>query len=334
MRFFFSGLILTIIFSSTVFGQQSSRRQKNDELKQVNTQLKILREQRKEITNQQIELLLKIKSVSEQDSAEAEKVGAKAIRLFPCCELNELVRGMDEINSSDIPFNIEAELGVPVKFSSYLISDLNRKADANMIEGLSTFEYRDGTLNIIKKVNHGFIIDVGNRSFESINEKDREITALAEYQPPTDEENIKSEFVSDKLIFRQNVPLTVGNTYFLRAVKYGNPSECMDSIFALKVHRTDPNGSIILFIKAIKIFEPPKLKNPEREEYDRVFNLGLVAKLKEELRAKGFKDIQIETTDKTVTLKGFVPNGKSAEAIEIAKNIYFGITVKSELFEK
>ncbi len=340
MRLTFGGLIVLIFFSSLVFSQDSLRRQRYDELKQITSQLKILNQERKRITEQQLDVLLKLKSVSAEDSAEAAKLGAKAIRLFPCCELEKLADNMDELDSTNITFREQARFGA-LSFSSYQIADLMVDENSRTsYEGSTTFEYSQNSLSFSRPVsgNHGFIFDLGKTAFENVGEQTKEVAALADYQAPTDEENIRKELVSKGITFGQSMPVTVGNTYILRVVKYTTIPINLDAIFAVKVHRINKEGSIILFIKPIKIFEPPKLKDPEREESDRVFNLvfnlGLVAKLKEELDTKGFKDIQVEVVDKVITLKGTVPTGKTAEAIEIAKNISYGVKVKSELEEK
>jgi hypothetical protein len=333
MRFSFAGIFLVILLSSLVFGQQSSRRQKFEELKQINSQLKILREERKTVTTQQINVLLKLKSVSEQDKIEAEKLGAKPLRLFPCCEMEDLVREMDEITYTDIPINVQAKLS----FSSYQIADLLIDENARTsYEYPETLQYSENTLNFARSQvgNHGFIFDLGETAFENIGEQTKEFTALAEYQPPTDEKNIRQEFVSKGLTFGQSVPIVIGNTYILRVVKYSTTPVSLDGIFAIKIHRLDKDGSIILFLKTIKTFETPKLKDPKREEFDRVIKLGLVAKLNEEFGKKGFKDIQVEVSDRVITLKGSVAIGKSAEAVEIAENLYYGAKVKSQLTEQ
>lgn len=339
MQIFICALILTILFASPAFGQDPARRQKLDEIKQISAQLKLLREERKQVVLQQAEALFALKAVSADDAAEAARLGAKAIRLFPCCALNEKVREMDELGgiSSDIPFEVRAKLNA-YDFSSYLITDLVPHKDReNMFEmGSSTFRYRSDSIDVTRSNsgNHGFIADLGKTAFENLDERTREIAALAEYRPPADEKNIRDEFVSNGLFFRRSVPVDAGHVYLLRAVKYGDNIPGVDGIFALKAHRLDKNGSLILFIKTIKIFDPPRLRNPEREEAERVFNLGLLAKLKEKFAARGFDDVQLETAGKTVVLKGFVPFGKIPEAVEIAKNITDGITVKSELAEK
>jgi len=322
--------VLLLLFSTFVFGQQSARKQKIDELNQVTAQLKILKEERRQITDRQLELLKKIKSVSEQDATEAAKLGAQAVRLFPCCALENMVSEMDEITFSDSSFEIK-------HFSSYQITDfLIAEKDRTSREYPETITFSENALQFIeaRDGNHGFILDLGKTEFEKIDEQTSEVAALAEYVPPTDENNIRKDFTAKGLTFGRSAPVTIGNTYILRAIKYSTVPVSLDGIFAVKIHRRDKDGSIILFIKAVKMFEPPKLKDPEREEYFRVYNLGLVAKLKEEFGARGFREIEIEVVDRVVVLKGSVPFGKVAEAVEIAKNITYGTKVKSELLEK
>lgn len=341
MRLLTGSLIVIFLFNAFLYGQNSARRQKLVEIKRITSQLKPLIEENKQILKREIAILFKLKSASGQDLAEAKRLNAQAVRLFPCCDLEKKVREMDELTYSGFSDLWETELSGSnnwFSFSSISISDfIERTKPMNSREIGGDLEYNENSLNLIRKNNgnHGFIFDAGNKSFESISGETEEIRALAEYRPPTEAKDIRKGFVSNGFAFGQSVPVTVGNTYILRVVKYGELDTSLDGIFAVKVHRAEAaDGSIILFIKTIKQFETPQLKEPEREEFFRVFNLGLAAKLKEELSAKGFNDIQIEVNDKLITLKGTVPQGKSAEAAEIAAGIYFGMKVKNELTEK
>lgn len=337
MRFSFLSLFLTVLFILPAFSQDAPRKQKFDEVKQLTAQLKRLREERLEITKQQLSIIAKLKSVSENDSTEAEKAGAKAVRLFPCCASEEKVRAMDELSYFNLSDKDLVEGHDPLRLSSYLLSDSTRYLkEGNSIEFTAALLYKENLLTIEAndRGNHGFIIDVGKMPFESIDEQSSAVAALAEYRPPAEMKNIKSEYRGGELLFRRSASAAVGNTYILRAVSYEERDARLDKIFVLKVHRRDGDGSLILFIKTVKAFEPPKLKDPRREEYERLFNLGLVAKLKEELRAGGFNEIEVEISGKTVTLKGTVPSGKTADAIIIATETYIGVTFKNELIEK
>lgn len=335
MRFSLVVLIFISIFSTFIYGQESLRRQKFAEVKSITQQLKLLNEENKQRTQQELEIIARLQTVSDEDLSEAEKVGAKAVRLYPCCELEDLIGSMDGLSYSDIEDYEVPNLRYPFRFSSILITDFSEKRNKNVIEHTNTFIYKDDSLIITKSRNgdHAFIADLGVTLFENINEDSREVAALARYKPPINENDINSEFTSDNIVFGQNVSVNVGKSYILRAVKYKNSFSPIDDIFALKIHRKDENGSIILFIKTIESFEPPKLSDPEREEFTRLFNLGLVTKLKEELNAKGLKDVQVEVSDTTFILKGFVPRGRINETIKIADGIYQGMKVESELVE-
>lgn len=335
MRFSLVVLIFISIFSTFSYGQESLRRQKFAEVKSITQQLKLLKEENKRATQQQLEIIAQLQSVSDEDLSEAEKVGAKAVRLYPCCELKDLIKSMDGLNYLDTKDYDVPNLRYPFRFSSILVTDFSEKRDKNVTEFSDTFTYKDDSLIITKSRNndHAFIADLGVMPFENINEDTREVVALAEYKPPANENDINPEFTSGNIVFGQNVSVNAGKSYILRAVRYKNSFSPIDDIFALKIHRKDENGSIILFIKTIESFEPTKLSDPEREEFARLFNLGLVTKLKEELNAKGLKDVQVEVSDKTFILKGFVPRGRINEAIKIADGIYQGMKVESELVE-
>ena len=100
------------------------------------------------------------------------------------------------------------------------------------------------------------------------------------------------------------------------------------------MRRIDQNGSIVLFIRLLKRFADPVMKNPEREEFDRIFSIGLKAKLRTIFDARGFKDVTIDVVDGVVYLSGSVPQGKNAEAIELVKSFYGRVKVESRLTEK
>lgn len=111
---------------------------------------------------------------------------------------------------------------------------------------------------------HGFIADLGQTPIENINEQSREFIALTKHFPPTQSKNIKPEFTADGITFHKIVPINVGNTYILRAVL----SKVGGGIFALKVYRKDPDGSIIIFVKTIKLIKPFERDETGNESID------------------------------------------------------------------
>jgi hypothetical protein len=347
-------LLLVFILNSFVYSQNSLLKQKIEELKRVNNHLKINRRANVEIVKQELDLMDKIRSVSEKDMDDAQRVGAKAVRLFPCCMLEELTHSMEELSDTLTMFDVEDDLNDrriglrdPRRFSTYLLADIIKDSNDNSREFTAELEYQSGLIGIKKnRGNHGFLIDVGKVPLENINQQSREVISLAKYTPPECEiweeyRNIKDEFASDGLSFRVEIPAMVGDTYILRAISYHESDANLDKIFAIKILRKDLDGSIIFFIKTIQQFEPPKLREPQREEFFRIEYLGLKTVIERNLKQNGFNDVQVETvaTGKLITLKGIVPIGKTAEAIKIVENvyrdaIYLKVRLKNELTEK
>ncbi|MBS1798107.1 MAG: hypothetical protein JSS81_30100 [Acidobacteria bacterium] len=337
MRFPFVLFILAFLFVHLVPGQTSPRRQRMDELNRIVEQLKILRAERKTVNDRLIEILLRLKAVDPADTAAAEKLGAKAVRLFPCCALDEKIGEMN-LDDDDLPFEVLVQLRMPVPggFSEFMITDLFRKPDDTMIEWPGTFDYDGNSLKITELGRSpGFWFDLGKVELESVDERTKEVAALAEYKPPAEVENIKPTFFANGFAFGRSVPATVGHTYLLRAVKYAYPEGGLDAIVAVRIHRQDANGSIILFLKPVKTFDPPKLRNPAYEKRIAISNLGVAARMKEEFEARGFNDIEVEVTgNQVVTLKGAVPFGKKEEVLAIAKKLAEFSKINDELTEK
>ncbi len=61
---------------------------------------------------------------------------------------------------------------------------------------------------------------------------------------------------------------------------------------------------------------------------------NLQKKIQDALVAKGFKDATVDTSTTPATLRGSVPKGKLAEAVQAAQEANGGKPVKSELVEK
>ncbi len=61
---------------------------------------------------------------------------------------------------------------------------------------------------------------------------------------------------------------------------------------------------------------------------------NLKSKIEDALKAKGFKDVTVDVATTPATLRGSVPKGKMAEAVQAAQEANGGKPVKSELTEK
>lgn len=61
---------------------------------------------------------------------------------------------------------------------------------------------------------------------------------------------------------------------------------------------------------------------------------NLKSKIESALKAKGFSDVTVDVTTTPATLRGSVPKGKMAEAVQVAQEANGAKPVKSELTEK
>src|SRR6185369_9442254 len=216
-------VIVIFLFSLCIFGQQLSRSQKIGELRKL--KIKIEQNPTDRMKKQYEKYFWELTYISEEDNEEAKRIGAKAIRLFP-----------------------DGILDVPVDFpegenwtSVYTFDEIAGEYYSPSIE------YKNGSLEIVDvfaQNNFGFIASIGGTLLETINEKSPEFIALAKYEPPTEIKNIKGEYESDGLTFRNKASVTAGNTYLLRAIRYSGG----DGIFAIKVYRKDSDGSIVIFV--------------------------------------------------------------------------------------
>lgn len=315
MQFSVKILFLLFIFSITICAQDKSRPQQIEELKKLTSQLEQIQNQIKQIEEQRDEIALQLLRATEKDREEAERIGAKAVRLFPDGIMDNLFYAPDEVG-----------------FSLYSFTEISDYYFAPRIE------YKKGLLEFVKEEgNLGFIANIGGIPLETIDEQSREVIALAKYKPPSDFKDAKSDYVSNNLTFRNSVSVEVGMTYLARVLRYGEG----DAIFALKVHRKDTDGSIILFIKVIKTFEPPQVKNvtsteqiQNQQNSSGISNYETAQKVQNAMLQKGFYDVTVDISTTPITLRGTVPKGKLAEAVQAAQEANGGKPVRIELTEK
>lgn len=311
MSFFTRNFLFVFIFCSLVCGQDATSVQNLSELDNLHLKSESLRRSIRQLEDRQDALILELSEISKKDSDEAERLGADVDRLFPCCPLADVER---ETFGMSPAYTFRTEESGYSHSANYLRYEDNQ------------FVITDG------KESHGFMVSVGKFPFEKAGEEMREFIALAKYQPPFEIENIKDEFVSDGIVFRRIVPVKIGETYILRAVNYILK---IDIIYAVKVERQDADGSIIIFVKQIKAFKPPKMKKKPLYEPGEIYRTGLVIEIQSVLREQNFNDVQIEIAERgELKVKGFVPKGKTAEVIKIIEKIAPTETIKYELVEK
>lgn len=292
MKFVLKILIFVLFVVSFTNAQELSRSQKIEELRSVSSQVELIEGQLESLRSRQEEMMEDILSINSQDKNEAERIGAKAVRLFPDGVL-------------DLPNTDENSVSV------YSFTEIARYYFAPRIE------YKRDKLTIVKENSIiAFVANIGGTLPETISEQTREVIALAKYEPPENPKDAEKEITIDNSTFGKSVPVIVGNTYILRGISYRNG----DGIVVFKIHRKDSDGSIILFIKKIRDFpmkETRSLENKDRtipviEDY------AAQQAVQNALIQKGFYYITVEATTAEVTLRGTVPKGKLGEMMQTA----------------
>jgi hypothetical protein len=160
---------------------------------------------------------------------------------------------------------------------------------------------------------YGLIADLGNSP--QIAEQTPEYQFLTKYNPPKIEKEIRDEaqkaydYQTDNLSFKSRVPVTVGNSYLLRAISFDEA----DTLVWFKVHRQDSDGSLIIFWKPLKDFKTPQITTDEE--------LKLKTKAEKMYKQKGLYNIKVEVAGGIITLSGTVPRERLAEAVMSAHKL-------------
>ena len=244
-------------------------------------------------------------AVSYEDELEAQRIGARAIRLFP-----------DKVLDKILP---------DYRASSFSVGSLTEIAH---YYASPRIEYSQGSLSFIQdKDILGFIASLGGTLPENIDRQTREVIALSKYRPSEKPEEEKKQINIDGVNFGKTVPAIPGNTYIFRGISYGKG----DKILVLKIQRKDSDGSIVLFIKEISSFYPPQIAQTSKVSLPDQSTKFIVENA---LRKKGFYDISVEATTIEVTLRGSVPKGKMVDAVRTAAEIGGGRKINNQLIEK
>ncbi len=298
-------------FSLCICAQQLSRPQKIEELRRLKTKIEQAQNQIDQMQEQHQKIREALFFINEKDAEEAKRIGAQAHRLFPDGILDDLV---------DYPEGDSA--------SNYFFGEIGGEYNCPAIW------FKNGTLDFGDAFANrtGFIANLGGTLLETISEKNPEFLALAKYQPPPDIKNIKSEYESDGLTFKNKAVVTVGNTYLIRAISLGKG----DGIFAIKVHRKDSDGSIIIFVKTIKILESKNTREivSTNEKPSLEIDYETVQNVQNAMLQKGFDDVTVDGSTVPMTLRGTVPKGKLSQVIQLAQENNGGKPVRNELTEK
>lgn len=312
MKFFVKNFLFVFAFCSFVCGQNLPESKEIIELKGLNRKNEDVSRLIRQLENRQDKLITDLDEIPDNDLAEAKKLNAKIDRLFPCCPLAGVDRETFGMSSG---FAFRTEKTGDGYFATYLIYKNNQ------------FEITTGDAS------HGFIKNIGKIPLEKVSEQTPEFISLAKYEAPTEIGSIKDEFVSDEIKFQRKVSVKIGDTYILRILNYSSDTK-LDGIYAIKIHREDTDGSIIILVKKIKEYDTPKLAVKEKYSLHEIYVTGLIIKIQKILRERGFNEVQLVATEREIIVRGFVPIGKTDEVLKILKEIDYYQDYKNELTEK
>lgn len=178
---------------------------------------------------------------------------------------------------------------------------------------------------------YGFIADLGEASLADISKETLEVSFLSNYEPPTNEPEIRleqrkaHEYKTDAVIYKRSLPVVVGHVYVLRAISFDEA----DVLVTFKIHYKDADGSLIIFWKFIEQFETPRIEidKPiaviqQSSETGKEFTDFIAAQaVQTALAQKGLDNVSVEATTKEITLRGTVPKGKMVEAVRTATEV-------------
>ncbi|MBS1798108.1 MAG: hypothetical protein JSS81_30105 [Acidobacteria bacterium] len=306
-------LILLLCLSTLWNAAASAQNSEPDlgELDALNSKIKGLDNSIRKLENRLMSLTQKLRAVSARDEADAKGVNADAERLYLCCPLEG--EG-DEVTflSSGYTFR------TPETGDGYYAAVLRYSEDGLGFDP-------EGS-------NHGFILDLGRIPLESVGEKTPAFAALAEYRPPVKPDEIKKQFTAGKFTFENSAPVKIGDTYLLRAVCYEADGN-LDKIYALRVVRRDADGSIVIFVKEIRNFPPPKREPEFKYSLSDIAETGKLIKLREFLREQELPTIELEFVKHYLIVKGTASKEKSAALREFIQSLEI-LDLKYEVVEK
>lgn len=299
MNFSIKIFVLFLLCSSVIFGQELSREQKLQKIDELNSQIKLLEN----------DVILP----DEKDLKQAQKEGFSVFRLNPR-------------EKYDRKFTVQGG-------GSYY-SFTTKSHDYQKISqiGLEQNYLKVGFAG----ADYGFIADLGETPLADISGETSEVNFLVNYRPPTDEPDVRveqrkaSNYEANGFTYKERFPAVVGHSYILRAISFDRA----DILVALRIHRKDSDGSLIIFWKLIEQFEKPILNRSNltlQKQSDTEF---WHEKVSNALIIKGFYNVTVDVSTIPMTLRGTVPKGKLAEVVLTAMEANGGKPVKNEINEK
>jgi hypothetical protein len=115
----------------------------------------------------------------------------------------------------------------------------------------------------------GFFISLGDLPLEAVTLENAGVNALAEYQAPPTEAEIRAQHRQThqgiklgEITAASYLPANVGTTYALRSLNF----DVSDVLVAFRVIRQDQDGSMVLLWKTLKIFPTPTAIRENRSQ--------------------------------------------------------------------
>jgi hypothetical protein len=226
-------LIATLAFPLALFGFSSASAQTNDHAQAV-TEFKDLLGKMKALENR---LLV----VSAEDKAAfadfLKQPGTGLIRLLP---------------------REKYEMKLPISGGGayYSFTRLTHEYGRGSDIGFEQGKFKSGFAGF----DIGFFISLGDLPLEAITPENAEVNALAEYQAPPTEAEIRAQqrqthqgIKLGEFTATSRLPAKVGTTYALRSLDF----DVSDVLVAFRVIRQDQDGSVVLLWKTLKKFPTP-----------------------------------------------------------------------------
>ncbi len=222
MKFSLRLFFLSLLCVSFINAQDSSREQQLQKIDELNGQIKILE--------------TAILSPEAKDLKQAEKEEFNVFRLMPREKYDRKLT----INGGGAYYSFTRK-----------ISEYGRGSDVALEQNYLSVGFAGA--------DYGFIYDFGDIPLADVSKDTNEAGFLVDYKPPTREIEVRSEarkaqnYDVNGTIYKRRVPAVVGHTYVLRSISFDD----WDILVALKIHRSDKDGSLIIFWKMLENFEKP-----------------------------------------------------------------------------
>lgn len=113
----------------------------------------------------------------------------------------------------------------------------------------------------------GYILDLGDTDLNTVNELTQGMKYLWNFMPAELEPEIRPQqreshnLKMDGYTYARSKEITIGNTYAIRSINFGDPSYGSDLLVAVKILRFDKDGSVILAWKKLKSFQVHECKS-------------------------------------------------------------------------